>query len=109
MLGGFAAMTGMITLEAVVHAIHDKFKGPVFTGSVADRNAAAATEAFATLMAIRSAENPSGTLQTAATQTAATQTAATQTAATQTAATQTDATQSDANPTAPNPIAQEPA
>ena len=41
LLGGFAAQTGLITLEAVVHAIHDKFKGPV-----ADRNAAAATEAY---------------------------------------------------------------
>lgn len=46
LLGGFAAMTGLITLEAVLHAIHDKFKG-----SVADRNAAAATEAYATLTA----------------------------------------------------------
>jgi pyruvate ferredoxin oxidoreductase gamma subunit len=44
LLGGFAAMTGMITLDAVVHAIHDKFKG-----AVADRNAAAATEAYVTL------------------------------------------------------------
>lgn len=41
LLGGFAAQTGMITLEAVVHAIHDKFKG-----AVADKNAAAATEAY---------------------------------------------------------------
>jgi len=40
LLGGFAALTGLITLDAVVHAIHDKFKGPV-----AARNAAAATEA----------------------------------------------------------------
>jgi pyruvate ferredoxin oxidoreductase gamma subunit len=44
LLGGFAAQTGMITLEAVVHAIHDKFKG-----AVADRNAAAATEAYGML------------------------------------------------------------
>jgi pyruvate ferredoxin oxidoreductase gamma subunit len=41
LLGGFAAQTGLITLQAVIHAIHDKFKG-----SVADRNAAAATEAY---------------------------------------------------------------
>jgi pyruvate ferredoxin oxidoreductase gamma subunit len=41
LLGGFAALTGLITLEAVIHAIHDKFKG-----QVADRNAAAATEAY---------------------------------------------------------------
>ena len=40
LLGGFAALTGLITIKAVVHAIHDKFKG-----QVADRNAAAATEA----------------------------------------------------------------
>ena len=44
LLGGFAAQTGFITLEAVIHAIHDKFKG-----TVADRNAAAATEAFGLL------------------------------------------------------------
>jgi pyruvate ferredoxin oxidoreductase gamma subunit len=41
LLGGFAALTGMITLDAVIHAIHDKFKG-----AVADKNAAAATEAY---------------------------------------------------------------
>jgi pyruvate ferredoxin oxidoreductase gamma subunit len=40
LLGGFAALTGLITLDAVVHAIHDKFKGPI-----AERNAAAAAEA----------------------------------------------------------------
>ena len=44
LLGGFAAQTGFITLEAVIHAIHDKFKG-----TVADRTAAAATEAFGLL------------------------------------------------------------
>lgn len=44
LLGGFAALTGIITLEAVVHAIHDKFKG-----RVAEANAAAATEAYDTL------------------------------------------------------------
>jgi pyruvate ferredoxin oxidoreductase gamma subunit len=41
LLGGFAALTGMITLDAVVHAIHDKFKG-----QIAERNAAGATEAY---------------------------------------------------------------
>lgn len=46
LLGAFAAQTGFITLEAVIHAIHDKFKG-----SVADRNAAAATEAYGMLSA----------------------------------------------------------
>jgi pyruvate ferredoxin oxidoreductase gamma subunit len=45
LLGGFAALTGLITIEAVVHAVHDKFKG-----AVADRNAAAATEAYDRLM-----------------------------------------------------------
>ena len=46
LLGGFAALTGLITIGAVVHAVHDKFKG-----AVADRNAAAATEAYDRLMA----------------------------------------------------------
>lgn len=41
LLGGFAAQTGLITLDAVVHAINDKFKG-----QIAARNAAAATEAY---------------------------------------------------------------
>lgn len=41
LLGGFAALTGLVTLDAVVHAIHDKFKG-----QIAERNAAAATEAY---------------------------------------------------------------
>ena len=45
LLGGFAALTGLITLKAVVHAIHAKFKGVV-----ADRNAAAATQAYDQLM-----------------------------------------------------------
>jgi len=41
LLGGFAALSGLITLDAVAHAIRDKFKG-----KVADGNVAAATEAF---------------------------------------------------------------
>ncbi|MFZ1772571.1 MAG: 2-oxoacid:acceptor oxidoreductase family protein [Rhizobiaceae bacterium] len=41
LLGGFAALTGLITLEDVVHGIRDKFKG-----QIAERNAAAATEAY---------------------------------------------------------------
>jgi pyruvate ferredoxin oxidoreductase gamma subunit len=41
LLGGFAALSGLITLDAVAHAIHAKFKG-----AVADGNVAAATEAF---------------------------------------------------------------
>jgi len=42
LLGGFAALSGLITLDAVAHAIGIKFKG-----KVADANIAAATEAFA--------------------------------------------------------------
>jgi pyruvate ferredoxin oxidoreductase gamma subunit len=41
LLGGFAALSGLITLEAVSHAIRDKF-----SGKVADGNIAAATEAY---------------------------------------------------------------
>jgi pyruvate ferredoxin oxidoreductase gamma subunit len=42
LLGGFAALTGLITLDAVAGAIRDKF-----SGQVAEGNVAAATEAFA--------------------------------------------------------------
>lgn len=42
LLGGFAALSGLIALEAEAHAIRDKF-----TGKVAEGNIAAATEAFA--------------------------------------------------------------
>jgi len=42
LLGGFAALSGLITLEAVAHAI-----GVKFSGKVAYANVAAATEAFA--------------------------------------------------------------
>jgi len=41
LLGGFAALAGMVTLDAVVHAIRD-----TFSGALADQNAAAATEAY---------------------------------------------------------------
>jgi pyruvate ferredoxin oxidoreductase gamma subunit len=41
LLGAFAALTGLVTLDAVAHAIRDKF-----TGKVADNNVAAATDAF---------------------------------------------------------------
>ena len=41
LLGGFAALTGLITLPAVVHAIGDRFGGPVAAAHVA-----AATEAY---------------------------------------------------------------
>jgi pyruvate ferredoxin oxidoreductase gamma subunit len=42
LLGGFAALSGLITLEAVAHAIRDRFGG-----RIAAANIAAATEAFA--------------------------------------------------------------
>ena len=42
LLGGFAAPSGLITLDAVSHAIRDKFKG-----KVAEANIAAAAEAYA--------------------------------------------------------------
>ena len=41
LLGGFAALSGLITLEAVAHAIRD-----TFGGAVADANVAAAQEAY---------------------------------------------------------------
>ncbi len=42
LLGGFAALAGLITLDAVAHAIRDKF-----SGKVADSNIAASAEAYA--------------------------------------------------------------
>ncbi len=42
LLGGFAALAGLVSLDAVAHAIRDKFKGPL-----AEANVAAAAEAFA--------------------------------------------------------------
>lgn len=42
LLGGFAALSGLITLDAVAHAIRSRF-----SGKVAEGNVAAATEAFA--------------------------------------------------------------
>ena len=41
LLGGFAALSGLITLDAVTHAIRAKF-----AGKVAEANVAAASEAF---------------------------------------------------------------
>ena len=41
LLGGFAALSGLISLDAVAHAIREKF-----SGKVADGNVAAASEAF---------------------------------------------------------------
>lgn len=42
LLGGFAALSGLVTLAAVAHAIRTKF-----AGKVAENNVAAATEAYA--------------------------------------------------------------
>jgi pyruvate ferredoxin oxidoreductase gamma subunit len=44
LLGGFAALSGLITLDAVAHAIGEKFSGKVAAGNIA-----AATEAFHTV------------------------------------------------------------
>ncbi len=44
LLGGFAALSGLISLDAVAHAIRDKF-----SGEVAEGNVAAAAEAFETV------------------------------------------------------------
>jgi len=41
LLGGFAALSGLISLDAVAHAIREKF-----SGKVAEGNVAAASEAF---------------------------------------------------------------
>jgi pyruvate ferredoxin oxidoreductase gamma subunit len=41
LLGGFAALVGLVTLDAVVHAIRH-----TFSGQVAEANVAAATEAY---------------------------------------------------------------
>jgi pyruvate ferredoxin oxidoreductase gamma subunit len=41
LLGGFAAMSGLVSLDAVEHAIRDRF-----TGKVAEGNVAAARQAF---------------------------------------------------------------
>ncbi|MFZ9150664.1 MAG: 2-oxoacid:acceptor oxidoreductase family protein [Burkholderiales bacterium] len=41
LLGGFAALSGLITLEAVSHAIREKF-----SGKIAEGNVAAAAEAY---------------------------------------------------------------
>lgn len=46
LLGGFAAISGLIRLESVIKAIRDKF-----SGKVAEGNIAAATEAYETVRA----------------------------------------------------------
>jgi pyruvate ferredoxin oxidoreductase gamma subunit len=53
LLGGFAALSGLITLDAVAHAIRAKF-----SGKVADANVAAATEACAFVTSERDKMNP---------------------------------------------------
>jgi pyruvate ferredoxin oxidoreductase gamma subunit len=53
MLGGFAALTGLLSIDAVAHAINDKF-----TGEVAARNIEAAREAYAVVGARRSTPPP---------------------------------------------------
>ena len=45
LLGGFAALSGLITLDAVAHAIREKFSDK-FSRKVADGNVAAASEAY---------------------------------------------------------------
>jgi pyruvate ferredoxin oxidoreductase gamma subunit len=47
LLGGFAALTGVVTLDAVAEAIHGKFPG-----SVGDKNVAAARVAYEQLEAV---------------------------------------------------------
>jgi pyruvate ferredoxin oxidoreductase gamma subunit len=53
LLGGFAALSGLITIDAVAHAINDKFKG-----EIAAKNVAAAREAFAVVAERLSATPP---------------------------------------------------
>ena len=50
LLGGFAAISGVIKLESVIKAINSKF-----SGKVAEGNIAAATEAYQTVMAEKQA------------------------------------------------------
>jgi pyruvate ferredoxin oxidoreductase gamma subunit len=52
LLGAFAAIAQLITLDSVVAAIQQKF-----AGAIADKNVAAATEAFNTAVAAREAIN----------------------------------------------------
>ncbi len=59
MLGGFAALTGLLSIDAVAHAISDKF-----TGEVAARNIEAAREAYAVVSERRSTPPPPTPSQT---------------------------------------------
>jgi pyruvate ferredoxin oxidoreductase gamma subunit len=52
LLGGFAALTGLITLEAVAHAIRHRF-----AGAVAEANVAAAADAYEHLMRAKEAQH----------------------------------------------------
>ena len=45
LLGGFAALTGLVTLQSVQHAIRD-----TFGGAIAQKNEAAAAEAYASVL-----------------------------------------------------------
>jgi pyruvate ferredoxin oxidoreductase gamma subunit len=60
MLGGFAAVTGILSIDAVAHAINDKF-----TGEVAARNIEAAREAYQLLGQRPPAASPPPTTQSA--------------------------------------------
>ena len=46
LLGGFAAATGIVRLDSIVAALHQKF-----SKTIADKNAAAASEAYAATLA----------------------------------------------------------
>ncbi len=47
LLGGFAALTGVVSLDAVAEAIHEKFPG-----AVGEKNVAAARVAYEQLEAV---------------------------------------------------------
>jgi pyruvate ferredoxin oxidoreductase gamma subunit len=53
LLGGFAALTGLVGLDGVAHAIEHKF-----SGEIARRNIAAATEAYEAVASAVSAGSP---------------------------------------------------
>ena len=46
LLGGFAAITGMLKIESVLAAIREKFPGDRFPSKIGEANAAAAREAY---------------------------------------------------------------
>lgn len=53
LLGGFAAVSGLIRLESVIKAINDKFSGKIAAGNIA-----AATEAYAVVRGEMAAAGP---------------------------------------------------